>query len=269
MAKSGPDGYQGIPNLGLEMQELTNPNLRKHFGLEKHVNGVLVNKVWYQSTCDGFIEPHDVLISVAGAPVANNETIVYRDCGRVKVPIFFQLFQCGDNVPLGIIRKGQKMTVEVVAKPEKTLVARSGHDRWPVYFVYCGLVFQRLSMKYIDQETPGFPHYERLVNNSKLMTKDWRQVVILSKVLSDEVNVGYEYLRLEQIKKINGRNVPDFTFFVEAVESTETPTIVLETCCGEQIILPSPTNPESAIANKRIMENYHVGVDRRMEKESS
>jgi len=38
----------------------------------------------------------------------------------------------------------------------------------------------------------GFSRYERLIGNSRLMSKDWRQVCIISKVLSDEVNVGYE-----------------------------------------------------------------------------
>lgn len=103
------------------------------------------------------------------------------------------------------------------------------------------------------------------------MTKDWRQVVILSRVLSDEVNVGYEQLCLEQIKKINGKNVPDFAFLVESIEETptDTPYIVLETCCGEQIILPSPSNPEAVAANERIRKHYHINVDRRMETDLS
>lgn len=96
----------------------------------------------------------------------------------------------------------------MAAKPEATLVARSAHDQSQTYFIYCGLVFQRFSMKFIDTQTPGFPHYERLVGGSKLVSKDWKQVVILSKILSDQVNVGYEMLRLEQIKKLMAWTLP-------------------------------------------------------------
>ena len=264
VAKAGPKGYHGFPMFGLELQELTNGNLRKHFGLDKSVHGVLVTKVVHGSSCDGYIKEHDVLTHISGQAVANNETVTYEGCGRVRAPIVFQMNQCGEKVPLTIIRKGQKMVIDVVAKPEETLIARSAHDQWPTYFIYCGLVFQRLSMKFIDTQTPGFPHYERLVNNSKLMSKDWTQVCILSKVLADEVNVGYEMLRLEQIKKINGENVPDFPALMEMIEKTTTPYMSLTTCCGETIILPSPKNPEAIAANKRIMENYHISVDRRL-----
>lgn len=123
-------------------------------------------------------------------------------------------------------------------------------------------------MKFIDRHTPGFCHYERLVDGAKLMTKDWRQVVIISKILSDQVNVGYEMLRLEQIKKINEEVIPDIGTLVEKIESKKSdnaPYFCLETCCGEQIILPSPGNPEAVEANKRIMANYHIGKDRQME----
>jgi len=251
--------------LGLEVQELTNKNLRQYFNLEKNVHGVLVSKVVYGSSCDGFISEHDVITHVGSYAVANNETVAYKSCGRVKMPIVFQMHQCGETVTLGIIRDGKTMEIDVVAKPEETLVARSRHDQWPVYFVYCGLVFQRLSMHYIDTQVRGFPHYERLVNNSKLATKDWRQVCILSRVLSDEVNVGYEMERLEQIKKINGENIPDFASLVKMIEMADTDYINLETCCGESIILPGPSNPESVEANKRVMDNYHISEDRRMQ----
>ena len=86
----------------------------------------------------------------------------------------------------------------------------------------------------------------------------------MSKVLSDEVNTGYEIEKLEQIKKVNDKNVPDFASLVELIESTEEPYIHLTTCCGESIILPSPTNPEAQEANKRIMKHYQISVDRRM-----
>jgi len=264
VATAGPEGYQGFPMMGLEVQELTNGNLRKHFNLDKSVHGVLVSKVVHNSSCDGFIQEHDVLTHIGGHAIANNETVAYKGCGRVKVPIVFQMHQCGEKVPLGIIRDGQKMKIDVLAKPEETLVARSRHDQWPMYFIYCGLVFQRLSMKYIDHQTPGFPHYERLINNSKLMSKDWRQVCIISKVLSDEVNVGYEADRHEQIKKCNGENVPDFASLVEKIETARGEYFCLETCCGELIILPCPGNPEAVDANKRIIENYHVSVDRQL-----
>lgn len=263
VTKFGPEGYRGIPSLGLEVQELTNGNLRKHFGLDKSVQGVLITKV-YGSTCEGLIEENDVLTHVSGYPVANNETVIYKGCGRVKAPIVFQMNHCGDEVPLTIIREGKEMVVNVVAKPDHSLVARSASDQWPVYFIYCGIVFQRLSMKFIDTQTPGFPHYERLVNNDKLMSKDWKEVCIISRVLSDEVNVGYGNERLEQIKKINGKNVPDFASLVEMIQSTDSSYINLTTCCNETIILPSPVNPEANQANKRIMEHYHIAVDRRL-----
>lgn len=42
----GPDNYHGVPMFGLETQELTNDNMRKLFGLNQSVHGILVTKVF-------------------------------------------------------------------------------------------------------------------------------------------------------------------------------------------------------------------------------
>ena len=133
--------------------------------------------------------------------------MIYQGRMRVKIPVLFRLAQRGDKVPLTLIRNGEEMVVDVVAKPEATLVARSADA---TYYNFVDWSFQRLSMKFIDTQTPGLPHYERLVSGSKLMSQDWKQVVIPSKVLSDKINIGYEMLRLEQIKQVSGMNVADF-----------------------------------------------------------
>lgn len=87
--------YQGFPSLGIVTQGILNPFLRKSLGMQvSHLNllllstaweltsidqgkesGVLVNKVMYDNSSYGLIEPGDVLLEIDGTKIFNNQTV--------------------------------------------------------------------------------------------------------------------------------------------------------------------------------------------------
>lgn len=230
------------------------------------VRGVFVTQVYYQQTCDGIVQPRDVVTHVAGHAVANNGTVTYGEYGRVDLSIIFSMTQVGTPIELRIIRKGKPMTVTVTTKPYQRLVPLQFHGKHPSYFVYCGLVFQPLSLDYIEFTGGINPFYVTLFYNG-LQTKEWKQAIVLSQVLSDKVNVGYESLCGEKIMRLNGERVVDLVDLVRKMEACQEPTLRLETCCDQVIMLPSPHHPDAKQANERIVQNYLLGSDRYLDGE--
>lgn len=266
--KSGPRNYRGFPGTGFEKQDLAleNPYVRKHHNLDHDVRGIRISKILFGQTCDGVLEPGDVITHVNDQAVANNGTLSYGEYGRVSIEIAFTMVQVGSPIELQIVRDGKRMTVTATARPYQRLVPLQFQNKRPPYFVYCGLVFQPLSLDYINYTNAENPNFVSLYFLGR-QKKDWRRAVVLSQVLSDNVNVGYEALVSEKIMKVNGENVVDLTDLVQKVESTTEPTVTFATCCDDAIILPSPANPEAQIANERIQSRYALGSDRYLEEE--
>lgn len=265
VVNAGPSGYQGFPGSGLETQELDNPYLRAHHQVDTDVRGVRVTKVFFGQTCEGVLKPGDIITHVSDQPVANNGTVAYGKYGRVEIDIVFSMMQVGSPVELRIVRDGTPTAVTATTKPLQQLVPLQFHNKHPPYFIYCGLVFQPLSLDYINKAKGGMnPVYVALYYNG-LQRKDWKEAIVLSQVLSDQVNVGYEGLVCEKILKVNGENVVDLVDLISKIESASESTVLLECCCDQVIILPSPNNPDAKVANERICQNYCLSRDRYVE----
>jgi hypothetical protein len=126
------------------------------------------------------------------------------------------------------------------------------------------LVFQPLSLDYINESFIGNANYVSLFFTGR-QTKNRKRAIVLSQVLSDDVNIGYEELTSEQIVKVNGEEVADLTDLVEKVEATTEPIVQFESCDDDVIILPSPVNPAAQVANERICSRYALSSDRYLE----
>jgi len=99
-----------------------------------------------------------------------------------------------------------------------------------------------------------FPYYE-----AGEPSDERREVVVLSTVLADEINVGYQDLEDVVIVEANGKRLATMEDLVEAVEGNEGRFHVFVDAMGKQIVLDSErTDERSGI----ILENYKVGADR-------
>ncbi|MGB6679873.1 MAG: hypothetical protein WBF08_00935, partial [Candidatus Bathyarchaeia archaeon] len=90
-------------------------------------------------------------------------------------------------------------------------------------------------------------------------SKDRREVVLLSTVLADELNVGYQELQDIVITSVNGTNVSTFKDLVIAVEGNRSEFHVFIDNKGNRIVLDREKTDERQMV---ILENYKVGSDR-------
>ncbi len=250
-----------VPALGITTQNLENPLLRKQLGLSGDERGVVVLHVDHGGSADGILEPRDVITSIEGMSIANNGTIQYMNRYRTRYDVVLGYRYIGDKVKLDIKRDGKPKTVELELARWQPLVSRSLYDQPPQYFCYGGLVFQTLTRDYLttwdkwwNKAPKEFLNYYYL----GYRTPQQHEVVILTQVLADEINVGYAHLYNEAIATLNGKAPLDMVEFVQAL-STARGVVEITTTSGGMIMMDAE---EVRKAQPRILARYHIPRDR-------
>jgi S1-C subfamily serine protease len=250
-----------IPALGITTQNLENPLLRRQLGLTPTERGVAVLHVDYGGSAYSFLEPRDVITAIAGLPIANNGTVQYMGDYRTRYDVVLGHRYIGDLIELEVKRAGVSRTVELELKRWMPLVPRSRYDLPPQYFLYGGLVFQTLTRDYLttwdkwwNKAPKEFLNYYYLGFRSA----EQHEVVILTQILADEINVGYGHLYNEAIATLDGRVPRDMEDFVDRLSSARG-VVEIVTTSGGMIILDAD---EVRKATSRILTRYHIPRDR-------
>ena len=250
-----------VPALGIVTQNLENPLLRRQLGVTDGVSGVVVIQIDHGGAADGVLQHRDVITHVDGLVIANNGTVSWNGKHRTRYDVVLGTRYVGDLMKLGIRRRGEAREVEVTLAPWRPLVPRSRYDTSPRYFVYGGLVFQTLTRDFLgtwdkwwNKAPKEFLNYYYLGTR----TAEREEVVILTQIFADEINVGYAHLYNEAVATVNGhtpRNLADFVARVCAA----TGIVEITTTSGGVIMLDAAAVAKSAT---RIMERYRIPRDR-------
>jgi S1-C subfamily serine protease len=252
---------QEIPALGITTQNLENPLLRKKLGLHPTERGVVVLHVDYDGSSDGILQPRDVITSIAGLSIANNGTVQYMGHHRTRYDVVLGHRYVGDRIELEIKRGGLARSLELELRQWRPLVPRSRYDQAPAYFVYGGLVFQTLTRDYLttwdkwwNKAPKEFLNYYYL----GFRTPEQHEVVILTQILADEINVGYGHLYNEAVAKLDGVCPRDMEDFVARLSNAHG-VVEIETTSGGMIMLDAD---EVRRSTPRILARYHIPRDR-------
>ena len=251
-----------VPGIGVSTQPLENPALRKHFGMKKSDSGVLITAVQYGSSAWGAFQPNDVLMQLHGHKIADNGTIKYRGRYRCQFDALIGDFHCGDKVRARVLRDGRSEDVELEMQPMQWLVPRTEYDRRPMWFVFGGLVFQRLTAEYLrnwgdawwDKAPKGLLH----AYYYGLRRPQQREVVVLAQVLADDVNVGYESFANDAVTGVDGKLPVDMADFVKRMDGAEG-EVVVRLASGATVLLDVRA---ARAAEGRIRDLYHLPGDR-------
>lgn len=250
-----------VPGLGVSTQSLENPLLRQRAGLTGDQSGVLVVNVEYGGSSWGKVEPGDALLAIDGYPIANNGTIHYHGRFRTRFDVVLGDHHVGDVLPLTIQRHGELHEVQIELCPYCALVPRSQYNTQPSYFIYGGLVFQPLSLDLLRtwqqwwEKAPVELLHHYYVGTR---TEQRQEVVALTHVLADEINVGYGEFFNAVVESVNGVAVKSMRHFVELVVGSS-PRVELKTTDKCLIVL------DTAAAKERgpeLLTRYHVPRDR-------
>jgi S1-C subfamily serine protease len=269
VADSSSGEWRGFPRGGFAWQNLTNPALRESLGLSEDETGVRLTRVLPHGTAAGGLRAGDVILEVDGIeinPTGHYEHPVY---GRMLFALLFSdRRRPGETLDVKILRDGERQTVatplrRIQAEADKVPPYVYGHG--PDYAVVGGLVFQELTVPYLrtfgDWQRRGPPRlliaYQR---EAAMPSPESPRIVILSSVLPDAANLGYEGVRNLIVEKVNDRRIGSMDDLREAFARPEGDFHVVEFLPGlapERLVLDVE---ETRASQERIRAAY--GVDR-------
>ena len=150
-------------------------------------------------------------------------------------------------------------TLTVRAKPRAPLVPAHQYDRLPSFFLYAGLVFSPLTQPHLhefgDDWFNAAPRRlcDRALNDHP--TAEGEQVVLLSQVLADEINAGYQGMHDVEVRAVNGRRVRNLRALKSAVESAAGEFLRLDLADDRVLVV---NREEADRAHARIMAKHRV-----------
>jgi len=204
----------GIPNLAiLGSQTLESKALRHNLGLDELdiLGGVRIVGSLNNNNNDSFhtgdrLDGDDVLLSINGIPIGMDGTIQLSETRPDERINFRSLVTCqrvGSKVTLDVLRKKERKELSVSLNMSRFLVPQyDDFDAIPLYVVVGGCVFTPLSLPLVSEKksnkSTSFSRYYRDQRSGN------EQMIVLSKVLNDEVNVGYHGWKNLVLKSVNG-----------------------------------------------------------------
>lgn len=225
--------YAGVASLGIgRVQPLESPALRRQLGLPAGTSGgVRVPAVWPLGPAMGKLQVDDVLVAVDGVEIGQDATVPLRGNERIHFSHLVTKRLAGrEAVKLGVRRQGAELEVDIDLEPERWLVPRlDGYDAAPEYAIFGGLVFVPLSQPWA--EVKGHDRFARVLvlqHWGVALPEENRQIIVLSKVLAHQCNVGFHGLTCMVLHSFNGVAVQNLAQLAQEVAECRQKTYTFE-----------------------------------------
>lgn len=262
--------FDGFPELGIGVQPLENEAFRTELGLKPEEGGILVIGVSKTGSGSELLHPGDILLSFDGHAVDRRGNVELRKGLRIDATHIEISKQVGEVLAVGILRDGKKKMLSIEMKRAAPLIARLGEAPAPLYYTFGGVVFQVVTDGYL-KSFRSYPPYELVRYRDSLSGGPYRttlsneisnqreEIVVISSLLADEVNRGYEHFSNSILASVNGTSITNLAQLIQEIESSEAPYLRLVLENGAVMIFDTTEVRER---NSGILEKYNVYRDR-------
>ncbi|MBN1496989.1 MAG: trypsin-like serine protease [Spirochaetes bacterium] len=267
MLKDAGDGdYRGVPFFWIDGVELrSDVNLRDYFGVAAGDGGVLVTGVPAISSGGESLRINDIIQSIDGHRI-DDSGMYDSPYGKLYYYGLVQLdHQVGDSISMVVLRDRRQTTLRFTLKPvpdECCAIPLISHDRGPRYCVVGGLVFQELSAGYLELYGRDWKKKadKRLVyyyDSVKSLVEKGPEVrvVVLTRVLPDTVNKGYQQYHSLVLNSVNGVSVKNLTQMKKLVDRAAGDYLVFSFVGETTVVLDKN---EASRGESELMQKYNV-----------
>ncbi len=217
--------YKGLGYFDFVWQPAENPASLRSLKLEGDLRGVLVIQVPYTPGVDPVMKPRDVILKVNGFDIDIQGDYRDPDYGHLILENLATRGKwAGDEVKLEILREGKvrELTYRLPkAEYKHQLVPQHVFDQDPEYLIVGGLVFQPLTEEFLRSWGPDWKRRSpfRLYYYTKQHpTAERPSMVVLSQVLPDIYNLGYQELKFLVVDEVNGSKITRLADLREALK---------------------------------------------------
>jgi hypothetical protein len=260
-------GWRGFARAGVAWQDLTNPALREWLGLKPGETGIRLTHVAQQGSAGGVLKAGDVVVEMDGKKIDPTGYYEHPVYGRMLFALLFSDGRHpGETMPVKVLRDGKRLDLQLplrVMPADQERVPPYVFGRGPDYVVVGGLVFEELTRPYLAT----FGDWTRRAPPRLLIAMDRepeeegaerKRIVLLSSVLPDSANLGYQELRDVIVERVNGQDVGSLADLRKALASPQRGFQVVEFLPGQgaaRLVLDAEA---AQAAGARIRQAYGV-----------
>ncbi len=258
--------YDYYPDLALSHFEIVNPAQRKALELPNNGLGVFLASADSAGSAGEELKTGDIIVGIDGFPVSSDGFVNILGA-RVNMNEIVERKYVGDKVELAILREGKPMKFEVILKRFLPyLIQANQYNEQPQFVMFAGLVFQPVDRNMMAAHNITNLQVRYLYNyfSSEEIYKEKPQIVVLTEILTDEINTHLDSYRHRVVDEINGRTIRTLKDVYEAFQSDESDPefhVIKLADEGRPIVLER-SRIESA--QQRIMEKYNIPLDHRL-----
>ena len=245
----------GIPYLGIQVQQLENPTLREYLGMRPGQSGVRVAKVAGTGGA-GDLRRDDVLMKVEGKQIFNDGRIPFRVHNRIGLGYEISTRQIGDPITFTVLRGGEEMevTVDLTERDYHVIPSLPQYDDQPRYYVIGGLLFRTVEPTYLEKDVPfNIRRYLGVMRGEEGVP---RELVVISAIYEADLNKGYDNAQENvRVVSVNGRPIDRLLDVPEAIEAATGRYHIIELDTGHTIALD---RERVAAEEERIRNRYKI-----------
>jgi len=230
--------YDGFAHLGMTTQKMENQAMRDIYKMDDETTGILVVDVSKKSNAFKFVKAGDILLSLDSNKIQNNGSVELIDNKYTSYKYYIDKKQISQSVTFEILRDGKKKKISFQLNNianDNLLVDTLEHDTMPRYYIFGGYVFSPLSRNLLLNNRSTLLQLRQAAGMWASDEKE--EVVVLLKVLADEINRGDHGFSLWKVDKINSHTFHNFEEFVELVERCDSKYLILENEDGVKIAI--------------------------------
>jgi hypothetical protein len=257
--------FGGLGFFDFYWQKSENPATLEALGWKDESSGVIVIEVPNSPGKENPLKPRDIILKVDGFEIDNTGDYRDPDYGHLSLEnLATRNKWAGDNVQLTIWRNGGKMELEYpIAKANfaSQLVPHGVFDQEPEYLMVGGLIFQPLTGAFLQGWGADWKRRApfRLTYYAKEPpTADRPSLVILSQVLPDPVNLGYQEYRFLILDRVNGQAISRLSELKQALQQSGDGFHTFEFMKGDTLRKMVINAAEAEQATKRVLQLYGI-----------
>lgn len=251
----------GLGTFDFRWMNTKNPALLKSKGLNMPSRGVVVTEVGPRRLADNTLKSGDLILAIDGFEIDSEGKYLDPDYGRLSIAgLATRAHSAKDNIPMTIWRDQAEQSIAYTlprTQFSKSLIPSEHYDAPPHYLVAGGLLFQPLNgplMRALGENRPILLDYY----SDRPPLEGREGIVLLSTVLPDDYNRGYEDISYTMIDQINGQTIHKLEDVESALAQPEAGFHHIQFMPDEgihQIVLDSTEMPD---ATKRILQHYRI-----------
>jgi hypothetical protein len=263
LARYALNNDAGLGYFDFNYMQGKNPALLASKGLQKRDVGVIVTQIDPRNQKNYSLKVGDIILAIDGYSIDSEGKYMDPVYGRLSMSILAtHMHNAGETLPLLIWRDYKEIAVNyIVPKADFTdrFIPEQRYDAAPEYLIAGGLVFQPINGPLLDALGSNIPVLLDYYRTQKSAQKR-DGLIVLSKVLPDEYNLGYERLSLQIVDTVNGHKIDNLNSLQTALKKPINGFHHIQFLREENlqhIVLDAAT---MQAATERVLEHYQIPV---------